>query len=211
MRSAYKAHDYEACNGTSCQQFSTSRSEHTYVYDRSHEIRVSITTISLLIAIHQVSLCMICLQSLGGRPTNRPMIRQSVQWVGLSCLSRFFSLYLPSSSSKALVTAAFTPTLATRTRLVKVRRHIGVMNATGIISCLDILHPGSSVDVHGDEYYGCRQTGSTRGAGRGEKSNYKGGDSVKDTPLEDRIILVGTGHRCSLLNVSSPLLHFWPR
>lgn len=50
---------------------------------------------------------------------------------------------LPSSSSNALVTAAFTPILATRTRLVSVRRHIGVTKATEIISCSDILHPGS--------------------------------------------------------------------
>ena len=60
------------------------------------------------------------------------------------------SACLPSSSSKALVTAAFTPILATRTRLVKVRRHIGVMNANDLISCLDMLHPGCSVGVHGD-------------------------------------------------------------
>lgn len=120
-------------------------------------IMVCIMLMMPLFHTPQISLYIAWEAPRGGPPKSRRGPMMSHRRVGL-VQGLFVFFCLPSSNSNARVTAAFTPILATRTRLVNVRRHIGVMKATEIISCSDILHPGCSLGAHDERCHGSSKT-----------------------------------------------------
>lgn len=155
-----------------------------------------ITALTLLFRCPQ-NLCVLPKKVRGVGLESRPSPIMSHRWVGL--VHGAFCLFcLPSSNWNALVTAAFTPILATRTRLVRVRRHIGVMKATKIISCSDILHPvaHSAYMATGPRLF----QDLILGRRLRKKSNTERWGQC--TTFKDRT--ARSRHYCSLLNVRPP-------
>lgn len=161
----------------SCQHLSMMR-------NKTPVSRIMVCIMLMMPLFHnpQISLCIVWEAPRGGPPKSRRVPMMSHRRVGLVQGGLFVFSCLPSSNSNARVTAAFTPILATRTRLVNVRRHIGVMKATEIISCSDILHPGGSVGAHGEKYHGSSKTEYLE-AVRGEKRSAEGGDNVSHSKI----------------------------
>lgn len=149
-------------------------------------------------------LCIIGIASRDGPHIETRSDKVSKEW-GNGAWGSLCPVCLPSSSSKALVTAAFTPILATRTRLVKVSRHIGVMNATEIISCSDMLHRAVQSTCMATSATALARPIVLRGRSRGEKAITKVGTTYRYGVQRSGS---NGGHRCFLLNVSSPVLQF---